>query len=135
MLQPGRQCACLFFSPKSVSGSTERQSHCEEVSYMEKEKSSGLFLQRPKHPFRLVPGFLVFALGVGVGDDAAADGKLDPALADGEGADEEARVHTAVEADVTEAAAVGAARRLLELGDDFHGANLGGAGDGAAGES
>ena len=58
--------------------------------------------------------------GVGVGHDAAADGELHPAAADRERADQDVRVHRAVETDVAETAAVGAARRRFQLGDDLH---------------
>src|SRR5437016_2945468 len=59
--------------------------------------------------FGLVPGFLIFSFGNGVGDDAAAYGKLQPAFACRDGPDQDIGVHVTVEADVAQAAAVGSA--------------------------
>src|SRR5437763_10172848 len=54
----------------------------------------------------LVPGFLVFALGLRIGHDTAADGEGQPSLAVCEGADEQVGVHGAVEAEVAQRAAI-----------------------------
>ena len=56
------------------------------------------------------------------------------AVAELRGADGDVEVRAAVEADVADGAAVDAARGLLDLRDDLHGADLGRAGDRAAGE-
>ena len=48
--------------------------------------------QRPQQPFGLVPGFFVFALRVGLGHDAAADGELPPAAAGRDRADQDVEV-------------------------------------------
>jgi len=82
-----------------------------------------------------VPGFFVFAVGGGLGGDAAADGELPVAAGGGDGADEDAEVQGTVEAEIAEGAAIGAAGGGFELGDDLHGPDFGGTGDGAAGES
>src|SRR5262249_4343035 len=78
----------------------------------------------PQHSFRLMPRLFVLSFRYRVGDDAAADRELNPAAADGKGADQDVRIHAAVEADVAETAAIWAARRRLQLGDDFHRPNL-----------
>lgn len=87
-----------------------------------------------QHAFRLVPGFFELTLGIGIGDDAAADGNLPPAAGRRNRADEDVGVHLIANADVTERAAVGAADGGFQFGDDLHGADFGDAGDGAAGE-
>ena len=82
-----------------------------------------------------VLGFLVFEVGVGVGDDAGAGVEVDGVvLADG-GADGDVEEAFAVEAEAADGAGVEAAGMGLEFGDDFGGALFGGAGDGAAGEA
>ena len=70
-----------------------------------------------------------------VRDDACAG--LDVALfaVHEEGADGDAAVEVAAEVSVEHAAAVDAATRRLELFDDLHGANFGGAGEGPGGEA
>src|SRR5438309_1129872 len=95
----------------------------------------GMSLERPQQSLRLVPSLLVFLFRVRVRDDAAADGELEPSPAGGEGADENARVHGAVEADVTKTSAIRPARDRLEFGDDLHGANFRSTRYRAAGES
>ena len=82
-----------------------------------------------------VLGFLVFQVGVGVGDDAGAGVEVDGVvLADG-GADGDVEEGFAVEAEAADGAGVEAAGMGFEFGDDFGGAFFGGAGDGAAGEA
>src|SRR5205823_2921149 len=88
-----------------------------------------------EHAFRLVPGFLVFVFGDRIRHDAAADAALHPAAADDEGADEDVRVHAAVEAEIAQAAAVWPAGGRFEFGNDFHRPDFRGSGHGAAGES
>ena len=82
-----------------------------------------------------VLGFLVFEVGVGVGDDAGTGVEVDGVvLADGS-ADGDAPEALTVEAESADGAGVEAAGVGLELGDDFGGAFFGRTGDGAAGET
>lgn len=90
--------------------------------------------QSLQHALRFVPGFFKFALGIGIGDDAAADGNLPPAARRSDRADEDARVQLVADADVSERTAVRATDGGLELRDDLHGANFGDAGHRTAGE-
>src|SRR5262249_59672985 len=83
---------------------------------------------------RLEPRLGQLALGVGVGDDAAARVPSRLAAGDDGGADRQAELQIAAWVHEAEGAGVDAARRGLELGDDLHGAYLRGAGDRAARE-
>src|SRR5439155_23487531 len=57
--------------------------------------------QRPNDALRFVPGFLVFALRIGVGDNAAADRNLQPTSTNGACPDQDAAVHGAVKANIS----------------------------------
>ena len=69
-----------------------------------------------------------------MGDDAAADGELDPTVSAGEGANENAAVDVPVEAGVEQAATIRTSNGRFQFGDDFHSADFGGAGDRSAGK-
>ncbi len=60
---------------------------------------------------------------------------MELALFGDQGADADAGIHPAMLAQIADAAAVGVAPLGLQLFDDLHGPDLGGAGDGAAGET
>ena len=77
---------------------------------------------------------MVFALGGGVGDDAAAGLDEGFAVLEQNGAEGDAGVVVAVEAEVAYGPRVGAAFAFFEFVQDLHGADLGGAGDGSSGE-
>src|SRR5262245_55628942 len=97
------------------------------------EHWSLVILACSQQALRLVQRLLVFALRVRVGDDAAADRELHPAAARGERADQDARVHRAVEADEAERAAVRSPDRGLQLRDDLHSSHFRGPGHRPAG--
>ena len=69
-----------------------------------------------------------------IGHDAAADGKLPPAAAGSDRADQDVQVHRAVEAEIAQRAAIGAAGGRLQFGDDLHRADLRRPGDRTAGK-
>ena len=79
-----------------------------------------------------VQGLLVFGLGIGVEDDAAACGKMEHAAGDDGRADGDGQIHRVVKTDIADAAAVQVAAARFQFVDDLHGAHLGTAGDGAA---
>src|SRR5438067_4971903 len=81
--------------------------------------------ERARFVLRLLP----FRLWIGIGDDAG--GRLDVHLAafDDRGADGDRDIHVAVEAEITDGAAVDAALHRLELIDELHRAHLRCAGD------
>ncbi len=72
--------------------------------------------------------------GDGVGDDASSDSHVGLAVVQDEGADGDAEGGGAVGGDVADGSGVDAAGMGFEFADDLHGADLGGSGDGAAGE-
>src|SRR4051794_33749730 len=74
-------------------------------SFMSLMSFSSLLAQGAQQAFRLVPGLGIFLVGVGIRDDAAADGEVQPALAVHQGANEQVGIHPAVEAEPAEAAA------------------------------
>ena len=76
----------------------------------------------------------VFGGGVGVGYDASAYSHGGVAVVEGEGADGYVECGGAIGGDVADGSGVDAAWVLFEVADDLHGADLGGSGDGAAGE-
>src|SRR5262245_29744828 len=71
--------------------------------------SRGYSPQCPQQASGLVPGFFVFKLGIGLGDNAAADRELPPAAAAGDRADEDVGIERAVETQIEQAAAIGTA--------------------------
>ena len=73
-------------------------------------------------------------LGRGIGDDPSAYGNSYRVAAKDHGADRDAELHVRIAVEVADGAAVGSARRRLELMDDLSGADLGRAGDAAAGK-
>src|SRR5262249_43371755 len=79
-----------------------------------------------------VNAFLIFAGGGGVGNDAAAGLNVGDAVFDDHGAESDAGIEIAGEVEIENAAGVDAAARAFDLFDDFHGADVGGAGDGAS---
>ncbi len=79
-------------------------------------------------------GFAVLVFGDGVGDDAAAYSHGGLAILEDERTDGDAERGGAVGGDVADGSGVDAAGMGFELADDLHGADLGGAGDGATGE-
>jgi hypothetical protein len=80
-------------------------------------------------------GFGEFGVRDGIGDDAGAGMEPGVKIADDGGADGDAELAFAVESEVAMASAVGAAGDGFEGVDDFHGAELGGTGDGTAWET
>src|SRR5438132_14421129 len=88
--------------------------------------------QGAQQAFGFLPRLLVFALGLRVGHNAAADRELEPAAAVRARADQDVRVHRSVDRDVAQTRAVRSARGRLKLGDDLHGADLGRPGDRSA---
>src|SRR5450432_127320 len=82
----------------------------------------------------LVEGLAVFLLGIGVGYDATACGKVYPPVDSLIGADDDTGVHDARDGDVADRATIDAPPRRLELGDNLHGAHFRCAGDRTAGE-
>ena len=77
---------------------------------------------------------MVFAFGCGVGDDAAAGLDEGFAVLEQDGAEGDAGVVVAVEAEVADGARVRAAFAFFEFVEDLHGADLGRSGDGSGGE-
>ncbi len=92
-------------------------------------------LQQSEQGRCLVEGFPIFFLDVGVVHDSAPGPEADGACAVDEGADGDVGVHGAVESQVADGAGVDSAAMGLQFFDDFHGPDLGCAGDGAAGEA
>lgn len=90
--------------------------------------------QGGQHGLGFGESFLVFFYGVGVGDDAAADGEVGGVLEEGDGADGDGEGEVAGGEEGGDGAAVGVAAVGFEFVDDFQGADLGGPGDGAGGE-
>src|SRR5690606_17728222 len=82
----------------------------------------------------LGPGLVQLALGDAVDDDAGAGAQLQLAPVQPGAADQDVEVEVAAAVEVAEGAGVGAAALAFQLGDDFHAAHLGRAGDGAAGK-
>src|SRR6478609_3512454 len=86
------------------------------------------------HAHGFVDAFLVFGFGGAVGDDAGAGLDVGFAVLEDDGAEGNAGVAVAVEAEVADGAGVDAAFAFFEAVDDLHGADFGGAADGAGGE-
>ena len=80
-------------------------------------------------------GFLVFARGVGIGDDAGSDLVTETVAIADERADSDVERAFAVIAEPADGAAVDATRFFFEFADDLHGAFFRRAGDAAAGET
>ena len=77
---------------------------------------------------------MILAFGSRVGDDAAAGLDIRFSVLEQHGAQGDAGVVVAVEAEVTDGAGVGAAFAFFEFVEDLHGADLGRAGDGSSGK-
>src|SRR5208337_1026658 len=84
--------------------------------------------------FGFVDGFLVLGFGSRIVDPAAARLNVGGAILEQGGADGDAAVQVAVEGEVSDASAVGAARGLFQFGNDLHGPDFGSAAQGAGGE-
>ncbi len=82
----------------------------------------------------LVERFPILQLRIGVGHDPAAGLEVYLASRGHHGSDDDARIHAPVCAEVADGAAVDSPARRLQLRDDLHRADLGGAGDGPAGK-
>ena len=96
----------------------------------------GLCLVYGAHQRRgLVHSLLVLAHGGAVVYHSPARLHVGHAVLHDHGADGDGGVHVALEVEVSDGAGVGAALVGLQLGDYLHGADLGGAGDGAGGEA
>ncbi len=78
---------------------------------------------------RLRQGFLVFALGVRVGHDAAAYVEISATPLQEKGTDEDVEIGTAVETEIAGGAGVDAAAHRFQRIDDLHAADLGDPGD------
>src|SRR5690606_13306798 len=79
--------------------------------------------------------FMVFLLYIRVRRYSSAAPAMDAAIAAYQSADSDAGVHLAVSADIAETATVNRASCRFQLFDNFHGADLRGAGNAAAGET
>src|SRR4051812_17903278 len=91
-------------------------------------------IERVHERAALVQRLFELARGIGVEDNATADGEHSLAAGEGRGADRNREVHGAVEPDVANAARVDVPAHGLELVDDFHGPNLRAARDRSARE-
>ena len=80
------------------------------------------------------PPWDTLSFAIALGDDPAADRELYPPPAGGERADQDVRVHRAVEPDEPDAPAIWPAGGRLQLGDDLHRPHLRGAGHAASRE-
>ncbi len=83
----------------------------------------------------LVTALFVLGLGNGVGDDAGAGLNVALVTVEEEGADGDTAVEVAAEVGIDDGAAVDAAADGFHLLNDLHGADLGGAGEGAGGKA
>ena len=91
--------------------------------------------QRANHAGRFVEGLSIFIERVGVGDDAAANRELDPAVFERKRANEDAAVEVATGSEEEQTSAVGSANGWFHFCDDFHRADFGCSGNRAAGKT
>ena len=83
---------------------------------------------------RLIFCLLPFHFGDGVGDDAGGGLCVQHAIFDDAGTDGDGKIHFAAEGQVAAGTAIDAAFDRFEFVDEFHGAHLGGAREGAGRE-
>ena len=87
-----------------------------------------------EHACRFVDCFLILRGRITVSDDACSSLDIRFAVLEDAGAESDAAIEVAIKAEVADGACVGATFAFFETADDFHGADLGGAADGASGE-
>ena len=80
-------------------------------------------------------GFFIFVQRLGVENDAAPHGKDNFVIVYSGGTDSDGKVHGVVKTDVTDGAGIDVPPVRFELVNDFHGSDLGTAGDRSPGKS
>src|SRR5262249_30313743 len=106
-----------------LSGRRRRRSRHETRS--RDVSLSRLWIEHLEHGPRLGKGFVVFGVGVAVGDDSAANLKARAISLDENRADSDIELARAAAAQIADRAGIDAAAIRFQLVDDLHGADLG----------